>query len=330
MLTFLHMDLHTADTPTLTLVGGRPMARTVGLAVAPALRERLTRHLEADLGWVVTTPGASDADLCLVDGSVEVPRTPGPRVLLVSDDLDAARAARLAITTGASDVVRWPGDRAELPRLVSALRTPPVEANRAALAVVGASGGVGTSTVALALAGLHAWAGRDTVCVVTGDAAVPDAPTVSDGDLAGPAVWSGGATPVGAERLRVLRRTRHDVDRLPPVAHTGPVVLDLGAGAPDLADVLVLRRDRAGLEAVLRTTAGALVVVDDGPLDEGDLLEAAGARLVVVLPWSARVARAGLARRIPTDLPGSWLAPLRALVEGDPGRHPGSDDVSLT
>lgn len=82
-------------------------------------------------------------------------------------------------------------------------------------------------------------------------------------------------------------------------------------GAPDL---VVARPD-----ASLRTAAGVpqdvpVMVVGDGPLDAAGARRLLGRAPVAWLPRSARVARAGLASRIPSGLPGSYVAALRAAL----------------
>jgi hypothetical protein len=102
-------------------------------------------------------------------------------------------------------------------------------------------------------------------------------------------------------------------------------VLDVGVGTD--VDVLVCRADAAGLEAAAATTAAAVVVVGDGPASAAAVRRACGGRRRLALPRSARVERAGLHRRVPGALPGSWLRALRPLVPtalpAQPARDPG-------
>jgi hypothetical protein len=94
------------------------------------------------------------------------------------------------------------------------------------------------------------------------------------------------------------------------------VVVDAGRSAE--GDVLVCRPDRAALERLAATAAGAVVVNGQGAASPRAVLRAAGGRRLLTLPWSTRVARAGLAGRVPGSLPGSWLRRLAPLAPRPP------------
>lgn len=312
-------------------------ALLVRVRCRPSLGDQVRRHVEGVLGWqVVDGADPDDAGLLrpsvtLVDGEAESADRRGvPTVLLVRDDGPSARpevAAHRAVATRADAVVAWPSGRDELAsvvdRVLAAGGQGRVERGRGGrvagpgvLSVVGAAGGVGTTTVALALGGLAAWRSRPTLVVVSGDVPVPDVPVASPEALLGAGAW-GAAVPVPAvPSLRVLavdRPVRSVVERVPSLPVGGLLVVDRGVAAG--ADgVLVARRDRAGAEAVAQASAGAIVLLDEGPLPEGRVLAGAVAGTVAVVPRSPRVARAGARRRVPSGLPGSWLAPLRGLV----------------
>ena len=85
---------------------------------------------------------------------------------------------------------------------------------------------------------------------------------------------------------------------------------------------LPCRADGPGLAAAGRTTAAAVVVIGSGPAATSAVAAACGSRRRVHLPRSARVARAGLAGRVPAGLPGSWLRPLLPLARGRGGDPP--------
>lgn len=231
-----------------------------------------------------------------VPAVLEAPTDQAATILLVADDPPVA-AAVAAAAGAVAEVVGWPHDRDRLPevaqRVVARQGTEHVEALR----VAGGSGGTGTTTVALALAGLCAWAGRATLALRAGRAG-PDGE-----ELDGVAAWRA-ATPVpGLRALRTL-----EVPDPTVTIGGGParlVVRDLGVDAD--TDVLVVRHDRAGLEAVQATTAAVIVAAEVGPAPAGALRDAAGGRRVVTVPWSARVERAGLRGRVPAGIPGSWL-----------------------
>ena len=87
--------------------------------------------------------------------------------------------------------------------------------------------------------------------------------------------------------------------------------------------------DAGGMEAVDLVVAAAdgsltevgpevdVLVVEHGPLDRAGVRRRLGRAPAGWLPYSARVARAGLAGRVPSALPGSWVAALRkALAAG--------------
>lgn len=288
--------------------------------------------------WQRTGGGPLRPDVRIVDvaGAERTPAPDDTPVLLVVDrGVDAVDAARATAVTGARAVVAWPGDRDRLVALVGgcAGRRPDP---RPGILVAGAAGGVGTTTVTLALAGLAAWRGARVLALVHGDVPAPcgpaaDGPTVSrptvsrpavsgpavsrpvDRDaLAGPGTWGAARPAAGLDRLRVLR-TEGPVRREPVDAGAADLVVRDGGVGRD-ADVLVLRRDAAGLDALAATTAGTTVCVDAGVARRRALREAAGGRRMVVVDWSTRVARAGLARRVPTGLPGTWLRSLAGVL----------------
>lgn len=242
-----------------------------------------------------------------------------PVVALVTDTDDPRGAARAA--RHADAVVAWPDQRDRLADTVSGLLDDPVAADpdRRGLRVGGAAGGVGTTTVASAVAGLAAWRGLRTVVVVrSGDADPATAAAVAGGARG----WQAGEDVPGITGLRRLV--------IPPGLDTasmttgeiGLVVHDLGAGTD--VDLLVLRRDRDGLAGLRATTAGMAVVTDLGPAPVAAVKEAAAGRRILVVPWSARVARAGFAGRLPAGLPGRWLrrlAPVLSALSASPARN---------
>ncbi len=175
--------------------------------------------------------------------------------------------------------------------------------------VVGSAGGVGTTTVALALGALVAWAGRQCLVVGRGDVPVPEVRTVAAEVLGGHRAWAAAVDVPGVPGLRAVR-TGDPPGRVAPPAGV-QVVVDGGVDGP--GDVLVVRRDRPGLAAVARSGAGAVVVVDTGPRAVREVVALAPGRGLAVVPHSARVARLHDAQRLPGSLPGSVLAPLRGL-----------------
>lgn len=275
---------------------------------------------EGGLGWQVVDGDGSDPvppmlRLCDHEASTDAPRVDRPlpaRVLLLVDGIEAVAAADLARRLRPAAVLRWPVDRDRLPevadRLVAAARdaTPAVPC----LHVGGSAGGVGTTTVALALGGLRAWSGTPTLVGVRGSGLSPRAvPTAA---LGAADVWAAADPRPGIDGLRAVRLI--DDAPLPEIVDPSvrSVVLDRGVSAE--VDVLVCRLDRAGAVALERTGAAVTVVVGEPLLPDRTVRALLHGRPVVPLPLSARVARAGLKDRVPADLPGSFLAGLRAAA----------------
>lgn len=288
----------------------------VAVALHGALREEVTAWAET-AGWQVV--GLDDAlrpSLVLADAPV----AGRPTVVLVpgTPTGDQVRAALLA---GAVDVVGWPEDRARLLELGARPLVAPAGAEPLRVTVTGSAGGVGTSTLALATAGLLAWSGRRVVVVGDDDLLA----------LCGRDPWRGpGAAelalldPVGvAAEVPALVRPVGGVAGLAVLGGGGRcvdtvtwwpvdvVVLDLRAGAAG-ADLVCARPDVH--VAAAAELSGRVVVMGDGPLDGPRVRAALGRVPAGRLPTSARVARAAVAGRVPSALPGSWLRELRAVL----------------
>ena len=301
-----------------------PAALPPNLPVAlPVTVEVSGGHAEAVRGWIEGVLGWQ-----VVEGRLDDPVPPAlrlcdepasgsggavvPTLLVLPDELPGVEAARLAVSLQPAGVLSWPSQREQLPGLagqvLSAAR--PRSTGTVVLSIGGSAGGVGTTTVALALAGLRAWDGARTLALVRG-LGLPWR-TVPTAALAGTDVWGAADVAPGLDRLRVLRLADHQP--LPPLtdAEVEAVVVDAGPD-PD-CDVLVCRPDRAGLAAVERTTAAAIVVVGAGPVPPRALRAAGSGRVMVGLPSSARVARAGVRGRVPAGLPGAWILRLRTVV----------------
>jgi hypothetical protein len=294
----------------------------VAIALEGPLQHEVRAYLESEAGWHVVD----------VDGPVR------PVLRVVSEPCDAAcvvvasapvppQRVREALARGALDVVAWPDERARL--LTAPARVPPPSALGRAVPLlrIGACrGGVGASTVALAAGALVAWSGRSAL-VVTDDAGVM---------LAGLGRWTG----AGAVELAALGPQA--ADEVAHVARPVPAVQGLhvvGGGAVDMAtngwpyDIVVVDMGRAGrndadllvgaADGSLRAApAGAdVLVVTHGPLDRAGVRRHLGRDPAGWLPFSARVARAGVAGRVPSSLPGTWVHALRrALAQA--GRQP--------
>jgi hypothetical protein len=309
--------------------GSDAPAALSAVPVALALGERhvgsVRRWLEGTLGWQsvdddLDGPVPPAVRIVDLDGAQRVLAAGPdlawlPTVLLVEEDDPPARAAEVARRLVPTGVCRWPEGRDLLPSIVAAaVRGPrPGGGSGRVLRVGGVAGGVGTTTVALALAGLAAWSGRRALAVLQGHAGVRDVTAVPADALGAPDLWSR-ATPLpGIAAARVVH-TGTAVPRVAPQDRRIEVsVLDVGTD-PEL-DVVVCRPDGAAAEQLPTTMAGAVVVVGRGLLSPARVRELAQGRLVLEVPVSVRVARAALRGQVPVGLPGSWLDALRPVLE---------------
>lgn len=307
--------------------GALPVALHLGGRDAEAVR----RWVEGVLGWQpvdVATQGLVPPAVALQDLDVAPGRSdPGvPVVLVVADDATAEQAARTAAAVTPAAVVGWPSGRDDLAGTVAEVvaRPPRGVPGRRVMRVGGSAGGVGTTTVSLALAGLSAWSGARTLAAVRGAGLqVRDVPASA---VAGVDLFTRADPIPGVPALRAVRVIDHDPVPDPGDASIEALVVDAGADAD--VDVIVCRPDAAALAVPPVTTAAAVVLVGDGPARPRDLLRAADGRRGVRLPWSARVARAGLAGRVPAGLPGAWLRRLVPLAPHlDDAAVPTGDDA---
>ncbi|MGI9015955.1 MAG: hypothetical protein ACR2HR_02425 [Euzebya sp.] len=250
----------------------------------------VTAHVESVLGWQVVEPGPHlQVRLALSDRvHHEV-----PTVVIVRDDDPELLRERLR--AGALDVVCWPLDR---DRLVALVPTAPIPrpADRV-IAVSGAAGGVGTTTVALALGAQFAWSGARTA-VLTDQVGLRMAGPIQGGPVAGIdglSVVAAAGTTAGGER---------------------PAVLIVDRGIAARGQVVVARPDAALLN-VLRDADDSVVVVTCGVggLRAAEISRAVQGRPHVALDTSFRVARAGLRGRVPVSLPGSFLAGVAEVAQ---------------
>lgn len=306
-----------ADLPGPPPLDGLPVA----VSLASALTDRVERYLEAELGWQVV--GSDDATLppriVIVDVTAQLPGD-------LTTVLLATRTDRLETVAAAvgrlrpDEVVVWPDDRGHLAAAVAGLVTRPSRpaATTTLLCVGGAAGGVGTTSVALALAALSAWDGAAVLVVTRPPTPLPGRPhsvAVLSSDRVLDAARPVAGVP-GLRHLTVAHAPDGDRDGRVDVAARsttiGAVVVDVGVEHD--VDVLVVRRDRAGLAAIEVTVAPVIVVQDDGPIPLAVLQRGAGGRRAIVVPRSIRVARADAAGRGPAAYPGAWLRRLRPVV----------------
>lgn len=280
------------------------------------LGEEVAAFAEAEAGWQVVGGGGPLAPALTLAGAAAagvpcVVVRPGP---LPPDEV------RAALLAGALDVLAWPDDRDRLLALPARLRPAAVAPPAPVLRVGGARGGVGTSTVALAVAATVAWSGGSAL--VVGDGALVR--------LAGVGPWTGPGlrelSALGAEAGQEVAGVSRAVPGVAglqvlaggeggAVTPSGwpfdLVVMDVGAAQRPYetpVDILVGAADRC-----LEDTPDdvGVLVVEHGPLDRAGVRRCLGRPPAGWLPYSARVARAGLGGRVPSALPGSWVAALR-------------------
>lgn len=267
----------------------------VAVVLPAPLADRVTAWVEHDLGWQVVDPGGSLAPVLVL---ADEPCGAVPWIAVIDGPpADESVTARLA--AGAEDVIGWPDDRDRIPLIAARVdQHRDVLPRGLHLAVSGAAGGVGTSTIALAIGGLLAWAGA-AVLVVGGHALRALAGTRE--------LNRAGHAPVAGVPL--LSVAGHAVD-IATVAWTGDVVVsDAGTRITPHTTVVVTRPD-GGLRRA-RGLDVPVIVVGDQPLRARDAGRVLGRRPVAHLPWSVRVARAGLLGHVPSALPGCWLDTLR-------------------
>lgn len=282
---------------------------------------RVVAWVEGVLGWqpVDAAAGGLHPRLRLVD--VPAAAGPGPAsgpevpaVLLVASD-DAALAVALAVQRlHPAVVLAWPDDRERLVPVAADLlrRARPVATEEMTIRVGGASGGVGTTTVALALGALASWRHGATLVLGSGTVPLATVRTVELDALAGQRTFEEASPVPGIPGLRVAHTSAPPVGVPVDAGDAAVVIRDVGVA--DDTDVLVLRRDAAGVAALGRSPAAAAVVLDDGCAPMGVIVGAGGGRPTITVPRSARVARAGMLQRVPAALPGSYLRSLRPLV----------------
>jgi len=276
----------------------------VTVALPAPLDTRVTAWVERDLGWQVVDPtGPLAPVLALADhASGALPW------IAVTDGPPAGEQIRRHLTSGAVDVVGWPQDRLRIPLLAARIdqrRSSGAATSR--LTVAGVAGGVGTSTVALAIGGLLAWSGA--AVLVSGDAelvamagagSAPGGHGEPTGGRTAPAAVPGvpGLSVVGEATDVAVAAWSGDV-----------VVVDAGTVAGADTTLVVSRPDR-GLRRA-GTFDRPVVVVGEQPLSARDARRLLGTAPLAHLRTSARVARAGLVGRVPAALPGAWLRELR-------------------
>jgi hypothetical protein len=298
----------------------------VSVELEGALGAEVSDFVEVEAGWQVVPATGPPAPMLTIAPQA---RTGVPCVVVVEGE-PSPEQIRAAFHAQAVDVLGWPGQRHQLlaaPERLGAPVSPDV--NPQHLRVHAAAGGAGASTVALAVGALSAWSGRTTL-VLGGDDLLR---------LCGHGGWTGPgaaellamgsadaaheaaavARPVpGVDRLSVLRAAAPDGD-----ACTGwpfdVLVTDAGtqqsqAPSRGASSIVVCRPDASVEAAASMASACRVLVVGSGPLDRPGVRRRLGRAPDAWLPRSSRVARAGLAGRVPSSLPGRWTAQLRSAL----------------
>lgn len=296
----------------------------VAVELPGQLGQEVTAFVEVEAGWqVVTSAGPPRPVLVLASGV-----RPGVATVVVLEGSPAPARVRTELLAGALDVIGWPADRDRLRDAPLRIRhLAPAGPRPRTVGIAGVAGGVGTSTVALAVAGMLAWSGRRVIVAGADDLL----------RLTGLPRWTGPGTPelaalgpgdAGREIAGIIRPVA-GVPGLSVIGGGGRsvtstagwpadvVVLDAGCHADRTnADLLVARPD-----AALRAAAESgpvrdvpTVLVGEAPLGRAAARRLVAGGPVATVPHAARVARAALAGRVPSGLPGSWLAALRPAV----------------
>ncbi|MEX2324933.1 MAG: hypothetical protein WD576_04220 [Nitriliruptoraceae bacterium] len=234
-------------------------------------------------------------------------------VLLVTSDVSAPEAAAVAARHRPAFVVAWPEERDLLSMHVKRILQlrPEIDGTAAQFTIGGCAGGVGTTTVALALSAIISWHGWRSLAVLRGPLPARTATAADRSLLRSPDVFSRATAVDGVPRCRIV-----SVDDTAEVSITDEsvdcVVIDAGVDVD--VDVVVARPDGAAMDRIGTTTAAWAVIVGDGPVELRAVAQQVPGRQIVQLANSARVARAAAARRLPGAFPGAWLKPLLPLA----------------
>lgn len=260
------------------------------------LAAEVARYVESRLGWQVVEDSTDlPARVRLADRPVR-----GAGTVLVVRDV-TGDVLREALAASIHRVVRWPDEADRLAEMVP--RSQPLAASRRLL-VGGTARGVGTSTVALAVATAWAYRGRPTWLV-----ADQRARALAGVDVDNLAVVECTAVP----GLQLASRVADIVSGL---GEDDLVVADVGAALG--VDLLVARPDRWLANAVSAGYEGPVLTVGEGALRPDELDRMLGDRPRAHQPWSRRIARAGMLGRLPGAFRRSTLDVVDGLV--GPGR----------
>jgi len=132
---------------------------TIGVVVVhddPSIARAVAEAVEAAPGLFVAGTSLGNGSIggvAVVGGSALFSLEPGPVPVVALADGEPIRAARAALAAGARDIVRWPDERDRVPgalrRAASSREAAPGSGK--VVAIAGARGGIGTTTLAVAL-----------------------------------------------------------------------------------------------------------------------------------------------------------------------------------
>ena len=301
----------------------------VQVDVREGLRSEVVAWVEGDLRWQVVTGDSALAPQAII---TDDPHRAAGGVLVLAPDLPTdqrTRAATEAMRAGALDVVNWPDERDRLAAAVTRRtrshddRPAPVRAVSATrlLRIAGASGGVGTSTVALALAGWAAWSGARTVVAGDDDLIA----------LCGLGAWEGPGT--GEIAALDPRDTGREVATLARAVDGVQNLHVIGGGGRHVAVTdewpvdMVIVDDRCQLDAADLIVGVAnrrlswcaqyrsrMLIRSGAGVGRREICRLLGGSPLGWVEQDARVLRAGLAGRVPSALPGRWVRDLSSRV----------------
>lgn len=259
----------------------------VAVELTGPLGQEVIGYAETELGWQVVGVDGPPAPVIVLAGKVHPER---PTIVVADPVADVDAGAMLE--AGAVDVIRWPDDRERLRTAPARVRgQAPAAPGPPLIRVAGAAGGVGTSTVALGVGGVLAWAGKQ-VLVVGDDALLA---------LGGVPSWEGpGALEIASLDLHdagtEVAALQRQVPAVPGLAVLGGgghvrstshwpydvVVVDQGTALTD-DPYLVCARADVGLRRIAGTQH-PVVIIGDGPLDKKSVRRGLGYEPLAWLP----------------------------------------------
>ncbi|MBD0863274.1 hypothetical protein IA539_19050 [Gordonia sp. zg691] len=272
-------------------------------AAAAGYRTVTARADDCRREWLTTRAVVADPDAIAVLSRLHPPRRGG--VVLVSGTDPAGETWRLAMDLGAEDAATLPADESRLVRALTESRVPRRNPS-GVLAVVGAHGGAGASTLAAAVALTSAQRASPTLLLDLDD------------------IGSGADLLLGVEQRPGLRWQDLSLDggvvggtalhQALPRVNDGLAVL-----TSERVPTLALRADAVTAVIDAGHTHGDLVVIDL-PRSDGPVVRAAISSVdLVVVVTSPTVAGCAAARRVVSRIVGDEVAVELAVRGPSPG-----------